>query len=395
MFVQPTATATSAPADARRRARWSLSLTALGMAACLTVAFSSLREGYADRPRAGSSDIALYAAEVQRIAAGEGYYQAAAAELPVRGYPTRSLFNWRTPLPMWLLGKLPQPTWGRFALCGLALCAALLGMGLLTRETSRDADAPHNEHRAARSALLDLGLGAVWLGGALLPCALGDLYVMPDLWCSVCLAVAVFAHAHERFALSVVAGLGALLMRELALPGLCVLALLDLLAGQRRRCLVWLGLFALFAIYYGLHAQQVAAHIPPDAFSHESSWLRGGGLPFWISLAQMNALLLVLPAPVTAVFLPLALLGLTAWPSTAGRKVGLVTVAFLLAFAFVGQSFNQYWGVLIAPLLALGLARAPRVLIDCWHTAEWSTHAAHNKLIAAAQANPGITAAGR
>ena len=49
--------------------------------------------------------MALYRAEVDRIRNGEGYYQAAAAELTARGYPTRSVFNWRTPLPMWLLGK--------------------------------------------------------------------------------------------------------------------------------------------------------------------------------------------------------------------------------------------------------------------------------------------------
>ena len=36
-----------------------------------------------------------------RIRAGEGYYQVAAEELVERGYPTRSVFNWRTPLPMW------------------------------------------------------------------------------------------------------------------------------------------------------------------------------------------------------------------------------------------------------------------------------------------------------
>ena len=44
---------------------------------------------------------------VDRIHAGEGYYRAAGDELRGRGYPTRSVFNWRTPLPMWLIGRMP------------------------------------------------------------------------------------------------------------------------------------------------------------------------------------------------------------------------------------------------------------------------------------------------
>ena len=59
-----------------------------------------------------SGDIALYLGEIQRIHAGENYYQVAAEELVARGYPTASVFNWRTPLPMWLIAKLPEVSAG-------------------------------------------------------------------------------------------------------------------------------------------------------------------------------------------------------------------------------------------------------------------------------------------
>ena len=39
------------------------------------------------------------------IHAGQSYYDAAAAELTARGYPTHSVFNWRTPLLELALGK--------------------------------------------------------------------------------------------------------------------------------------------------------------------------------------------------------------------------------------------------------------------------------------------------
>ena len=47
-----------------------------------------------------NGDVALYRAEVERVHAGENYYQVAGQELVARGYPTASVFNWRTPLPV-------------------------------------------------------------------------------------------------------------------------------------------------------------------------------------------------------------------------------------------------------------------------------------------------------
>ena len=41
-------------------------------------------------------DPALYRAEAERVDRGESYYDVLAEELPARGYPTRSVFNWRT-----------------------------------------------------------------------------------------------------------------------------------------------------------------------------------------------------------------------------------------------------------------------------------------------------------
>ena len=58
---------------------------------------------------AKTGDVFLYMSEIKRIHAGENYYQVAAEELVAQGYPTASVFNWRTPLPMWLIGKLPDP----------------------------------------------------------------------------------------------------------------------------------------------------------------------------------------------------------------------------------------------------------------------------------------------
>src|SRR5688572_25398585 len=97
----------------RAGARLALAAYMLFSLLAVAITLSPLRSGYADAPDRGPGDLALYRAEIERIRAGENYYQAANIELRQRGYPTRSLFNWRTPLPMWLVGKLPHPQAGR------------------------------------------------------------------------------------------------------------------------------------------------------------------------------------------------------------------------------------------------------------------------------------------
>ena len=94
-----------------------------------------------------------------------------------------------------------------------------------------------------------------------------------------------------------------------------------------------------------------------------------GGAAFVISIAQMNAYLLLLPQWVTAVFLMLALVGFAGWNTPAGRLAGFTAAGYLAALAMVGQDFNQYWGSMIAPLLCLGLARGPSALVDLWRAA--------------------------
>ena len=81
----------------------------------------TLAGGFAGPRPPGPADVSLYLAEIQRIAHGEGYYESATHELHARGYPTLSVFNWRTPMPMWLLGKLPNEAMRRLLIGGLAL----------------------------------------------------------------------------------------------------------------------------------------------------------------------------------------------------------------------------------------------------------------------------------
>ena len=72
------------------------------------------------------------------------------------------------------------------------------------------------------------------------------------------------------------------------------------------------------------------------------------------------SILLLLPQWVTALLLPLAVLGFAGWNTPTGLRAGITVCVFLTMFAFFGMPINQYWGSLIAPLLCLGAAQAVR-----------------------------------
>jgi hypothetical protein len=139
--------------------------------------------------------------------------------------------------------------------------------------------------------------------------------------------------------------------------------------GRRAERAAWaLGLLAWLA-FFGLHCWQVSRLIALDARSHQQGWIQFGGAGFVISTAQMNAYLLLFPQWVTAIYLVAAMVGLAGWSTPLGTRIGLSTCVFLAAFALVGQSFNQYWGSLMAPLLCFGVVRFPASLGDLWRTA--------------------------
>jgi len=343
-------------------ARMVLALTAVVAVAFVAITLSPLASGYADKPSRGASDIDLYRAEVQRMWRGANYYDAANAELRACGYPTGSVFNWRSPLPMWLLGNLPNFNYGKVLLCGLAAWLFFQSFRLLSLERR----------------LKGLAIGLLLLTGALLPCCLGELCVLSELWAGVLIALSATAHGHGNNRVAAAWATLATVVRELALPVLCIGLAIQLLHRRWRQAIPWAFGLLLFAGFYAWHLSQVSGYIQAGDRLHEHSWLRLGGAPFVISLAQMNAYLLLLPQWLTALFLVLSVLGFASWSSSRGQFAGLVVAAYVAVFAVIGQPFNQYWGSLLAPLFCLGLAQAPAALRDLYQAARVTSDVANS-----------------
>lgn len=293
----------------------------------------------------------FYQSIVEQVRGGEGYYDAVAREFRHprwKGFQPTSMFNWRLPTYAWVIGGLPDPVWARGLLVVLILGTIAMAFALVQRELD------------GLSALLLL-----FMVGSFAWSLLGDIFLFTELWAGALIALSICAYALGMRATGVAAGLSALFWRELALP-YCLFALIFAVRQRRRaEAAAWMIGLALFGAFFALHIQEVARRVPSGGALQTSTWIRFGGAAFLIGTVQIgNVFLAVLPAWVSALVLPLALLGLIGWRGELGDRASLTTLAYLAAFAVVGQPFNAYWGLLYAPLLALGLPALPLVFRD-------------------------------
>ncbi len=304
---------------------------------------TGLEQGLATNPE--DADVAMYARIVQRIHGGEGYYQAAGAELRSGGRALRPFFNWRLPTLACLMARLPDANAGRLVLAGLALVGLLLWAKIL---------------QGIRPAWLQ-AVGAVLLLFPFGLTAVAPFHMFHESWAGVCIAVALAARARGYWQASVVAGLLALSLRELALPFVAVMLVGAWWQRHRPEAACWLVGLVAFVVLLGGHAWIVSGHVTQADPAHEGWW----HLPDWafvVRTARANPILQMAPSWVAGVVLPLALVGLAAWSGPVGTRVAAVVGVYVASFVIVGRSVNDYWGLMYAPLLPLGLIFAPQAL---------------------------------
>ncbi len=337
-----------------RQAQAALWAWAIGTALCVAITLSPAACRVVPKGCPDAGDNALYWAIAERVSGGEGFYEASAKELSDRDYPMASVFNWRVPLPIALIGWLPDRWMARLMLGLIGLGVLGMGVEVLVRE---------------RGGILQAALGALLLTGPVGLCVLDDLFVMPVLWAGAWIALSACAYGLECRRLAVAAGLAAPFFRELALPYCLLGALLAWRDRRRGELIAWAVGLALWAVYFAWHCVQVSRLIPANAPAHPGSWFQFGGLAFAIATTQMNPYLLVMPQWVTGFFFAAALFGLAGWQTSAGRRMAAAVCLFVILFAVVGRPFNYYWGLLTAPLFCFAVAQFPTALLDCWRAA--------------------------
>jgi len=303
-------------------------------------------------PGAQYTDRELYREVVRRMGEGQDYYAAAATAQRGHGYPTAPPWAFREPALAWGLALLRMEVlrWGALAL----LAAAAL---VLMRDAADQAPGPR-WRRIGLASLFGVGLAACVVAPA-------APYLHED-WAAVLIGLSLACWRPGggwRLGLAVGFGLLACLVREIALPYLVVMAAFAAVERRRGEALAWGAALALLAAALAAHfALAARQHLPGDGVS--PGWVRFGGWPFAVLAARRNILLAVLPAPAASLVLLAGLLGLAGARSAWTGRIAVVAGAFLLMFMTVGRPDNYYWGLMIAPLLAMGLPYAPAALAD-------------------------------
>jgi hypothetical protein len=294
------------------------------------------------------TDRELYREITQKVAAGQDYYAAATATQRAHGYPVWPPWAVREPTAAWVLALLQNDNVRWAALLLLAAAAVVL-----MRDGAEQAPGPL-WRRIAVTLLFGVGLAIVGVPTA---------PYLHENWATVFIALSLACWRPERWGPSVAFGLAACLFREIALPYMLVMAAFAMAGRRPAEVLGWGAALAVLggalAVHFALAARQ---HLPSDGFS--PGWMRFGGWPFAVLAARRNIVLAVLPAPLASLTLLASLLGLVSARSPWTDRIAGTAIAFLALFMALGRPDNYYWGMIIAPLLAMGLPFAPGALRD-------------------------------
>ena len=291
-------------------------------------------------------DAALYRQITGRVAHGENYYRAVAAEHRASGYPLKPFTAVRPPI----LAKLTAMLGPRTSDFLLRLLAVAAGIATAVR-LAPNLRAPFRE----AAVLLSVTSGIVFMRSG--------MWVWHEIWAGLLIALALACRTERRWRLSVALGLAAALIRELAFPFLIVMAVAAWASGTRHEARAWIAAAVIVLAFLVLHMLAVDHVVRPGDVT-SSGWLALGGWRFDLALARQSSLLIGLPAWVAAIATPLAIIGWASWPGGYGARVAALLGAWMAAFMLLGRPDNAYWGFLFAPLLPVGLALAPAALAD-------------------------------
>jgi hypothetical protein len=326
----------------RGQARLVLLAFALAMLAGVLIGLSA---GAPKNGVEGSSDLSLYRAIVERMQHGETYYPVAASELRERGYALRPGLNFRLPTLASLLAMLP-------AFVSLLLLRTLAAGVVIAWVARFRRDGMRWPHALAAGAVLFTGVGFAFSEAAL---------VWHEVWAGLLVALALAVHGRRTWGFSAALALCAVLIRELALPLPVVMLVLAVRERRFREATAWLGVLLAFTTALSAHLHLAAQQLLPS--DPANGWTAFGGWGFILATAHWNLLLSAAPAWLAALFLPTAIVGLAGWNDRVGGRALLALSVWLVAFLVLGRPDNHYWGLMYAPLLALGCVFAPPSLM--------------------------------
>jgi hypothetical protein len=294
-----------------------------------------------------NDDLRLYRLIHGRIEKGVSYYQAAFAEHRINGYPVKPFVTVRLPT--------------------LALVSTALGHNIMTiLLASLGIAIVLAWWRQLDGAFRDPGrrvTGVMLLASGLMLAAFPKYIVLHELWAGMFIALSLGLYRQQRFWPSVLAAACALAIRETTLPFVMLMAAFAIFEGRWREVMAWGLLICAFAAGLYAHYVAVSALVTPSDLA-SPGWAEMGGMHAAVRALTMTSALRALPEFIAALAIPLALFGWTSWRGAIGLRGTLYLAGYSFMLMLIGRAENFYWGVMVAPLLLLGLAFLPQAIMD-------------------------------
>ena len=294
-----------------------------------------------------TGDQQLYLAIINGVAKGGSYYTVATDTLRANNYPLRPVFAVRLPTLAVVLAALP----GEAARKGTLV--TLIGVTLAAWGWRAYKLYGGLAPAAITIAMVFSGLGAG---------AIGQGYVFHECWMVALIALSLAIWKPERWWLSVLIGLAAVMIRELALGYLLAMAAAALIDKRWPEAAGWGIAILLFCCGTALHAHAIASHTLPGDPSSQG-WIGMNGWPFVLLASKWCMILNAMPFWAIAIMVPLMLFGLIGWPGATGLRLTMIVYGYVLALLIVARPDNSYWALIVTPFLPLGLMHLPNAFI--------------------------------
>lgn len=332
----------------RSTARWVCALLALLL---LFGAVASLFRALPHTGAAATDDLFLHESVVAAVRAGGDYYTATATAMRAAGPVANAMTLFRLPALALVEAWLPA---GAEAIL-LVLVAAIIAAGWYHR-LRRSFARP-----APRLLVLVLALGGMTA------VVRTDLASFHQLWAGMLIALSLLARLPGRWIEAVALGMIAMLLEPVAALYVAIMALLAGRDGARSEAIGWGIAMMAFAAVFTLHYYTVRQVAGPLDMRALTAGTPDPGL-FITAMLRSTALGLV-PAWGAAPLVILALFGWAAWREPLARRVLVTIGGYAVLMSVFGRADPLYCGLMIAPLLLIGLAFVPDAVRDLVHAA--------------------------
>ena len=294
---------------------------------------------------AGYADVALYQDIAQRVANGENYYTAAITEQRAHDYPLHPFVTVRLPTQALILANFDKKFYT--LAMGIIGFSAMLVWGYRISE------------QTGRSTLAVLIVFPIMLSTTALGFTKLDL--LHESAAALLIALAIAMRTADRFFVSALLALFAALLRETAIAFPAMMLVLALWEKKYREATMWAIVLAIFGIVIVVHANMVAAVISQQDL-HSPGWSGLLGWAFALDAIRSYSVLIFLPYWVTALILPMSLVGWLFWRAPTGLRAFGIVCGYTLMVALFARANTSYWAIMITPLLISGSIMAVPVL---------------------------------